>query len=110
MQYSFKATVIVNYETTSIKGKSRVLSSSLNIQPSTELDERYYKEKSGLLTKEGLKALSSTLTAAMVSCIHAAHQLGYRDSAEHLRHVISDLERGFIQVGFLETADDNQIG
>jgi len=37
--------------------------------------------------------------------IHMAHEKGFRDSAEHLRWIISELERGFVTVANVEQSN-----
>jgi hypothetical protein len=46
--------------------------------------------------KEMLNKDMACLTEALVTLIHAAHQSGYKDSAESLRDCIKHLENGFI--------------
>jgi hypothetical protein len=46
--------------------------------------------------KEMLVKDMACLTEALVTLIHAAHQSGYKDSAESLRDCIKHLEHGFI--------------
>lgn len=49
------------------------------------------------MTKEACEATTKTLVSAIAGNIHYAHQKGMIDSAEHLREVISELEKLFIQ-------------
>ncbi len=77
--------------------RSTVISTDIQLQLPKELDEDMYFDKQGLPNKEGTKALSQCFIQGLVANIHQAHQSGIRDSAEHLRYVISELERGFIE-------------
>lgn len=60
--------------------------------------ESAYLDETGLVNKEGSKALSTTLVQGLVANIHMAHEKGFRDSAEHLRWIIAELERGFVAI------------
>lgn len=51
----------------------------------------------GIPTENGSKVLTALFIQGLVGNIHLAHQKGWRDSAEHLRHIISELERGFVE-------------
>lgn len=54
--------------------------------------------KDDLPTKGGIKPLTQCFLQGLVGNIHHAHQNGWWDSAEHIRYIISELERGFVQV------------
>lgn len=69
-----------------------------NLSVEGHVHESAYLEETGLVNKEGSKALSTTLVQGLVANIHMAHEKGFRDSAEHLRWIIAELERGFIAV------------
>ncbi len=56
----------------------------------------------GLPTRDGSQVLSNVLIQGLVANIHMAHEKGFRDSAEHLRWIISELERGFVTVANVE--------
>lgn len=57
-----------------------------------------YMEPNGMLTCDGSKIMTNVLTQGLIANIHLAHQEGWRDSAEHLRYVIAELEKGFVAV------------
>lgn len=57
-----------------------------------------YNDRRGLPTKAGSHALTNAFVQGLVGNIHHAHQKGFKDSAEHLRYIIAELERGFINV------------
>lgn len=69
----------------------------IRLEISNNLDNKKYLNR-GLPTKEGIKPLSQCFIQGLVANIHNAHQLGYWDSAEHLRYIIKELERGFVNV------------
>jgi hypothetical protein len=76
--------------------KPKVDSINFNLQPSQHFDKSMYVEDDGLLTKHGSNALTQVLVQSLIGNIHQAHQRGLIDSAEHLRKIISELERGFV--------------
>lgn len=56
-----------------------------------------YLDDNGKPTKLGTHAIASCFIQGLIGCIHYAHQNDMRDSAEHLRYIIAELERGFIR-------------
>lgn len=57
-----------------------------------------YRDEEDKLTKEGIKALTNVLVQGLNANIQGSHQGKKWDSAEHLRYVISELERSFVAV------------
>lgn len=91
-------TVIADYD----KGSSTSthVETCIRLEVSKHLDQASYNDKLGLPTKGGSHALTQAYVQGLIANIHHAHQKGYRDSAEHLRYIISELERGFAAVGY----------
>ena len=58
------------------------------------LDRAKYFENE-LPNKNGSQILTQIFVDGLLANIHMAHQRGYRDSADHLRYIIAELERGF---------------
>jgi hypothetical protein len=67
------------------------------LELSDNLDESAYFEKDGKLKEEGIKAVTNVLVQALLGNIHSGHQNKKYDSAEHLRFIIKELERGFVE-------------
>ena len=67
----------------------------LELSPNLERD-KYLKDD--LPTKDGIKPLTQCFVQGLVANIHKAHQEGWWDSAEHIRYIIDELQRGFVQV------------
>lgn len=63
---------------------------------SPNMDIKRYFDKDEYPNKDGCEAITRTLVAALSGNIHMAHRCGYRDSAEHLRSIISQLEDMFV--------------
>lgn len=51
-----------------------------------------------LPTKEGVKPLTQCFIQGLVANIHASHEKGYWNDAEHLRYIITELQRGFVEI------------
>lgn len=98
MELSFAAKVVLTLEHEPGANRSKHVSTDFNLKPSEHLDETKYLGPDHLPTAEGSKVLSNVLVQGLVGNIHAAHDRGYRDSAEHLRWIIAELERGFAAV------------
>lgn len=76
--------------------KSTHVSTDIRLDVSPNMDKKQYL-KNDLPTKEGVKPLTQCFIQGLVANIHKAHQEGWWDSAEHLRYIISELERGFVR-------------
>jgi hypothetical protein len=68
------------------------------LEVSRNLDKSKYLDKNDLPTKDGLKPLSQAFIQGLVGCIHMGHNKDWWDSADHLRYIINELQRGFIEV------------
>jgi len=88
--------------------KSKHVATNIRLEVSENLDKKQYLDPEGRPTAEGCRALTHALIQGLVANIHNAHQKGWRDSAEHLRHVIQELERGFVQVADVQDGTMDQ--
>lgn len=98
MEFSFEAKVVLTLEHKKGMATSKHVATDFNLEVIGELDRKQYLDKEDLPTEAGSKVLSNVLVQGLVGNIHMAHEKGFRDSAEHLRWIISELERGFIEV------------
>lgn len=98
MEVTFEAKVLLTIEHRKGDLKSKHKSTDFNLYPGPELDKSKYLDDEHLPTADGSSVLSNVLVQGLVGNIHLAHEKGFRDSAEHLRWIISELERGFINV------------
>ena|SRR5690606_23394852 len=105
MKYHFEAITRLVLEPNPKTGKSKHLETNILLSPSNNLNLSSYVNLDGSMTKDGCKVFTHALVHGLVSNIHAAHQAGHIDSAEHLRLIISELERGFIQQIKIETGE-----
>ena len=98
MEYSFEAKVVVTMNHNTGDTTSTHVATDLNLSLSKNLKHDQYLDYEDLPTAAGTKALTHTLVQGLVGNIHQAEQNGFKPSAEHLREIIADLERGLIQV------------
>ena len=98
MEFSFEAKVVLTLEHKAGMPTSKHVATTFNLDVLGHLDKSHYLDSEGLPTKEGSKILSNVLVQGLIGNIHLAHDEGFRDSAEHLRWIISELERGFVNV------------
>ena len=105
MKYSFEAKVVLTLEHEQGMTTSKHVSTDFNLKVNGILDKRQYIDKENLPTEAGSKVLSNVLIQGLVGNIHMAHEKGFRDSAEHLRWIISELERGFVTVANVEQSN-----
>lgn len=105
MEFSFEAKVVLTLEHKKEMTTSKHVATDFNLEVSDNLVRSQYLDKEDLPTEAGSKVLSNVLVQGLVGNIHLAHENGFRDSAEHLRWIISELERGFITVANVEQSN-----
>lgn len=92
------------------EGHNRVqhLGVGFAIDVTEPLNKEQYVDEDGVPNKNGCFIATSVMVQGLLANIHVSHQQGFRDSAEHLRYIIAELERGFIEVPTIEkgTFDD----
>jgi len=91
-----KISAISTVEFAMVNGEPTIHSASVSMNIPPPLDENQYFGTDGNLNKFGVQAATVTLIQGLIANIHGAHQNGLRDSAEHLRYIISQLEQGFV--------------
>jgi hypothetical protein len=94
--FEVKTVLTVDYNTT--KKMFSHVSTEFNLIPASNVNEDSFLDEDGLPNAFGADVVTNVLVQGLVGNIHTCHQLGYRDSAEHLRFIISELERGFVEV------------
>lgn len=98
MEFEIEGRCVVKLAHKEGEKTSAHVATDFNLDVSKNLDRSQYLDKEDLPTAAGTKALTQCFVQGLVGNIHNAHQKGYWDSAEHLRYIISELERGFVQV------------
>jgi len=97
MKISFESRCIIELDHVSGCETSKHLATKVNLIVSKNLDDTHYVDENGLPTEFGFEALTNNFIQGLVCNIHVAHEKGFRNDAEHLRFIISELERGFIE-------------
>lgn len=98
MNYTITGIVKVTANYTNGAASSTHVATDFRLEVSKYLQQDEYNDKRGLPTKEGSHALTNAFVQGLIGNIHHAHQKGFKDSAEHLRYIIEQLERGFIAI------------
>ena len=109
MRFSLTGKVVVTFDHNKGDAKSTHVSTDFNLLLTQNLDKKKYIKPDGLPTKLGSEAFTQCFVQGLVANMHMAHQEGFRDSAEHLRYIITELERGFATVAdtYKSTFDDD---
>lgn len=71
----------------------------------SNFDANQYFDKEGNLTANGAKSQTIVMLSGISANIHASHQAGVWDSAEHLRYIINELEKQFVQVANVDVTE-----
>jgi len=98
MEYSFEARVVLELEHKKGCKSSKHIGTKFNLRTSSDLDKKMYMDNNGILNKTGSETLTNVLVQGLIGNIHMANQQGFRNDAEHLRYIISELERGFVAI------------
>jgi hypothetical protein len=98
MELTFEAKVVLVLEYKEGDTKSKHVSTDFNLDFKSPIGKELFLDADDLPTKGGADALSMVLVQGLVGNIHYAHEKGFKDSAEHLRWIIHELEEGFAAV------------
>ncbi len=98
MVYSFNVRTLLQMETVPGTSKSKVLTLDIGIQASKNLDQRAYDTAEGMPTKAGTIAITNTLVQGLIANIHQAQAQGHWNDADHIRHIIDQLQKGFVAI------------
>lgn len=97
MKFEFEGKCVLQMEHQPGEKTSTHVQSKFNLDVSRNLDRKQYLDAEGLPTADGAKALTNVFIQGLVGNIHLAQKKGYWNESEHIRYIISELERGFIQ-------------
>jgi hypothetical protein len=78
--------------------KSKHVSTDFNLEVGDNVQKDKFLDKDNLPNADGSKALTLCLVQGLVANIHYAHEKGFINDAKHLRQIIAELERGFVQI------------
>ena len=99
MEYEIEAKCRVTLDHVEGAETSQHIKTEYQFAVSKNVAKENFFDKNGVANKEGVKATTQCFVQGLVANIHAGHQQKLWDSAEHLRYIIKELERGFIQIG-----------
>lgn len=97
-EFSFTGTSKVTMRHEKGMTTSAHVATDFRLDISSNLSRSQYLTTDDLPTKDGIKPLTQTFIQGLIGSIHFAHEKGWWDSAEHLRYIIEELQRGFIEV------------
>jgi len=98
MEFEIEGRCVVKLKHKEGEKTSTHVSTDFNLDVSKNLDRKMYLDRDDLPTHAGTKMLTQCFVQGLVGNIHNAHEKGFWDSAEHLRYIIAELEKGFISV------------
>jgi hypothetical protein len=98
MEFEIEGRCVVKLEHKQGEQTSKHVTTDFNLDVSKNVDRSHFLDKEDLPTAAGTTALTQCFVQGLVGNIHNAHEKGYWDSAEHLRYIIAELERGFSSV------------
>lgn len=102
MEFYFEGVVRLTLEHSPGDPGSKHVATDFYLEVSENLIRDVYLTKEDLPTKEGSRVLTAVLVQGLIGNLHMAHENKFRDSAEHLRHIIAELEKGFAEVVITE--------
>lgn len=102
MKYTVTGIVKVTAEHEPGMKTSRHVATDFRLEVSKHLKQDEYNDRRGLPTKAGSHALTNAFVQGLVGNIHLAHEKGFKDSAEHIRYIIKQLEDGFAAVATVQ--------
>lgn len=102
MKFEFEGKCVLQLEHEPGMKTSKHVQTKFNLDVSRNLERKQYLDKEDLPTADGVKALTNVFIQGLVGNIHHAHNKGYWTDAEHIRYIISELERGFVQNAIID--------
>jgi len=102
MEFTFEALVRLTMDHEEGQERSTHVATEFLLEPQEPLNRSVYLDEDELPNEQGSIVLSNVLVQGLVGNIHLAHNNGWRDSAEHLRWIISELEKGFVAIANVE--------
>lgn len=112
MEFKIEAIAAITLRPNQDGKTSELLCTEFTLSTSANMDRGAYVQN-GQPTRDGSHALTQAFVQGLLGNLHYAHQAGFRDSAEHLRYIIAELERGFVRPvqverGVMETLGNHQ--
>jgi hypothetical protein len=105
MIFSFKGECILELEYEKGMTQSKHYSTKVHLSVSDNLSEDAYIDDEGLPNKDGIKALTNVFIQGLIANIHVAQDRDYWKDHEHIKYIISELERGFVNIAQIGTSE-----
>ena len=102
--YELKSSVYLKVDQTKGAKSSKLINCDVVFDTPKTREFSHLKYQNGKPSAAGLRASTTVLLSGIAANIHYGHKQKMWDSAEHLRYVISELERQFVQVAKTEDA------
>lgn len=96
MEYEIEGRVVVKLNHAEGSKTSDHIATDFNLNISDNLNRDAYFNSDQLPNANGAKTLTVAFINGLSGNIHYAHQKGYWNDAEHLRYIISELEKQFV--------------
>lgn len=100
MEFIIEGRVKVTAAHTKGSTTSQHIATDFYLDVSDNLDKKMYLDEDELPTEMGSHALTNAFVHGLIGNIHFSHEKGWKDSADHLRYIISLLENGFSTVAY----------
>lgn len=104
MRFSFEAKTVLELEHEHGAKTSKHIETKVNLYPSKNMDKSMYLDKYDLPTAYGSKVLTNVLVQGLIANIHSANNNGFWKDHEHMKYIISELERGFVTIAETDTS------
>lgn len=104
-EYSFTGIAKVKLKPDVEFTSSTLKSIDLRLEISENLDREKYLDANGLPQNLGIKAVTIALMAGLNANIYTAHHKKEWDSADHLRYVLDNLQRMFVENAEITTGE-----
>jgi len=98
MEYKIEGRSVVTLNHAKGDTKSTHIDTKIALSVSKELDADLYIGEDDMPTKDGCKMLTQAFVQGLVGNIHYAHQKGHWNDAEHIRYIIAELKKGFVEI------------
>lgn len=76
----------------------RINRAEIQLEIGNDLDYRRYFAPDGKPQESAVRAYTACFVHGLIANLHYGHEMKFWDSAEHLRFIIAELERGFASV------------
>ena len=94
MKSAFKATVVLNLEQHTNDTIPSHISTSVGLNPSSNLEESMYIDENSFPTEDGSRVLSTVLAHGIVANILQSEQRFLWEREEHLDYILEEIREG----------------